>query len=151
MNNTNLDSLIASGTLKEEHLLSWVAENAEKKRKQDNVNQFKNITKELLDTYKRKNADYGNSFGESLDEDGLIASKTRIGDKFRRFSSLIKNDALVNDESIEDTLLDMANYAIMTVMWMRSQDKQMIMNLDDYYSAGAGADADGDVIVVRSY
>lgn len=149
MNNVNLDSLIASGTLKEEHLFLWVAENAEKKRKQDSVNQFKNITTELLETYVRKNADYGNSFGESLDEDGLIASKTRIGDKFRRFSSLIKNDALVNDESIEDTLLDMANYAIMTVMWMRSQDKQISMNLDDIYYAGT--DADGDLLVLRGH
>ena len=35
-----------------------------------------------------------------------------------RIESLTKKEAQVKDESIKDTLLDMANYAIMTVMWM---------------------------------
>lgn len=87
----------------------------------DNTKRFKLIIGEMADIYARKNKDYGNSFDESLDEDGLVASKFRIGDKYRRFSQLIKHDALVKDESIRDTLVDMANYAIMTVMWMDLQ------------------------------
>ena len=40
-----------------------------------------------------------------------------------RTKSLIKKEAQVKDESIKDTLLDMANYAIMTVMWMNKNQK----------------------------
>ena len=84
----------------------------------DNVEQFMSITQNMAKTYAAKNHDYGNSFEESLDEFGLVASVVRMGDKMNRIKSLIKKEAQVKDESIKDTLLDMANYAIMTVMWM---------------------------------
>lgn len=84
----------------------------------DNVEQFMSITQNMAKTYAAKNHDYGNSFEESLDEFGLVASVVRLGDKMNRIKSLIKKEAQVRDESIKDTLLDMANYAIMTVMWM---------------------------------
>ena len=41
-----------------------------------------------------------------------------MNDKMERIESLMNKESLVKDESIKDTLLDMANYAIMTVMWM---------------------------------
>lgn len=82
---------------------------------------FQEIVGGMCETYISKNHDYGNSFDKSLDEDGLVASKVRIGDKFNRFGNLIRKENKVSDESMEDTLLDMANYAIMTVMWMRCQ------------------------------
>lgn len=80
-----------------------------------NVQQFRNITESMAATYERKNADYGNSFGESIAEFGAVAGIVRIGDKFNRLKNLIKNPGSqrVNDESIADTLLDMANYCIM--------------------------------------
>jgi hypothetical protein len=81
----------------------------------DNVQRFRDITEQMASTYERKNADYGNSFGESVDEFGAVAGVVRIGDKFNRLKNLIKNPGTqrVNDESIADTLLDMANYCIM--------------------------------------
>ena len=80
---------------------------------------FEEITKGMLDVFIRKNHDYGNSFEQSLNEEGLAASRIRLGDKLNRFKRLSKmNDALVTDESLLDTLLDMANYCIMTVMWL---------------------------------
>ena len=84
----------------------------------DNVEQFISITQNMAKTYAAKNHDYGNSFEQSLDEFGLVASVVRLGDKMNRIKSLVKKEAQVKDESIKDTLLDMANYAIMTVMWM---------------------------------
>lgn len=76
----------------------------------------------MVEVFKKKNHDYGNSFEESLNEEGLAASRIRIGDKWRRFKTLSKGEkAQVNDESLRDTLLDMANYAIMTVMWLDKQ------------------------------
>ena len=79
---------------------------------------FRFITEEMTDLYSRKNKDYGDAFTQSLDEDGLLVSKIRIKDKLNRFSQLIDNDALVNDESMRDTLIDLANYTVMTLMWL---------------------------------
>lgn len=79
---------------------------------------FKELADKMYETYIRKNHDYGNSFDKSLDRFGLVASVVRIGDKMNRVESLVQKKAMVQDESIKDTLLDMANYAIMTVMWM---------------------------------
>ena len=90
----------------------------------DNVEQFMSITQNMAKTYAAKNHDYGNSFEESLDEFGLVASVVRLGDKMNRIKSLIKKEAQVKDESIKDTLLDMANYAIMTVMWMNKKEQK---------------------------
>lgn len=91
-----------------------------------NLEIFKSITALMAETYYNKNLDYGSSFDESLDENGLIASSVRIGDKYKRFKQLISNDSLIKDESIRDTLLDMANYCIMTVMWMDEDNKETI-------------------------
>lgn len=89
-----------------------------------NVQQFIDITTDMAKTYAAKNHDYGNSFGESLDEFGLIASIVRINDKMNRIKSLIKKKAEVKDETIQDTLLDMANYCIMTVMWIDKTEEE---------------------------
>lgn len=84
----------------------------------ESVEKFTEITSNMAKTYAAKNHDYGNSFEQSLDKFGLVASVVRLGDKMNRIESLTKKEAQVKDESIKDTLLDMANYAIMTVMWM---------------------------------
>lgn len=92
-----------------------------------NQDRFKIISAELAAIYARKNSDYGNSFDISLDEDGLLVSKIRLGDKLNRFSNLLKKGTQeVGDESIRDTILDLANYAIMTVMWMDKNWKEDI-------------------------
>lgn len=85
---------------------------------------FKSITDKMLAIFKRKNHDYGNSFEQSLFEEGLAAARIRMGDKWNRFKQLSKGEeALVKDESLRDTLIDMANYAIMTVMWIDKQQR----------------------------
>lgn len=86
-----------------------------------NVDEHFKICKKLNDTYRRKNLDYGNSFSKQFKEYGITSSAIRIEDKFLRFKNLLKNEAQVKDETIEDTLLDLANYAIMTVMEMKNQ------------------------------
>lgn len=85
-----------------------------------NVQKFVDITDGMVKTYIAKNHDYGNSFVQSLDKFGLIASIVRMGDKMNRIETLASKKAEVKDESVEDTLLDLANYAIMTVMWLRN-------------------------------
>lgn len=52
---------------------------------------------------------------------------TRIADKFNRVKNLAKlppDRQRVKSESITDTLLDMANYCIMTVIEIENQNKQ---------------------------
>ena len=80
----------------------------------------KNICDSLNDLYKKKNQDYGDSFGKSYKEYGLTMSCIRLEDKLNRLKSLNKNgNAQVKDESIQDTLMDLANYAIMTTVAIR--------------------------------
>lgn len=77
------------------------------------------ICQELNELYKRKNHDYGDSFHQTWLEEGFAMSRIRLSDKLNRFKKLSKGgDAQVDDESIRDTLIDLANYAIMTVMEM---------------------------------
>lgn len=80
------------------------------------VDKHKRICKELNDLYERKNADYGDSFGKSFKEYGLTMACIRLEDKLNRIKALSKQEAKVSDERIEDTLMDLANYAIMTLV-----------------------------------
>lgn len=79
------------------------------------------ICKALGDIYIAKNADYGDSFSETFRKLGLISAVTRISDKTSRLQTLSCQAAMVKGESIRDTLLDLANYAIMTVMELDEQ------------------------------
>ena len=89
------------------------------------VDRFEIITKKMVEVFKKKNHDYGNSFEESLNDEGIAASRIRLRDKWNRFVQLSRGrNAQVNEESIQDTLLDMANYAIMTIMWLDKQSNK---------------------------
>lgn len=73
------------------------------------------------DTFCRKNHDYGNSFEESLDQFGIIASLVRMQDKMLRLQSLTDESKTqqVGSESLLDTLEDLSNYAAMTACWFK--------------------------------
>lgn len=86
------------------------------------VQKHEAICKELNQVYAQKNHDYGNSFGETFSKLGVISAITRITDKYNRLVSLCTlpdSERQVKDESISDTLLDLANYAIMTEIELR--------------------------------
>ena len=79
------------------------------------------ITKQLNEIYIAKNTDYGDAFGDTFKKLGIISAVTRIVDKTNRLMSLsAKTEAErnVKDETIKDTLVDLANYAIMTLIEM---------------------------------
>ena len=85
----------------------------------DKVQRHKEIAEELNAIYIFKNHDYGDSFGETFKKLGIISATTRITDKVNRLQSLAVKTAeerKVKDESIKDTLYDLANYAIMTII-----------------------------------
>ena len=85
----------------------------------NNFEKHKQICEKLNEIYQAKNRDYGNSFGEMYKKLGIISAITRIGDKYNRLVSLStksESERRVKDETIKDTLMDLANYAIMTII-----------------------------------
>lgn len=84
--------------------------------------------------YRRKNADYGDSFTRSLDKYGTVAALVRISDKLNRLDSLTApgREAQVKEETILDTLLDLASYAIMASLWVTEPiDKELEKSTDN--------------------
>ena len=82
-----------------------------------NVEHHMEIVSEMNKLYERKNKDYGDSFHMLFLEEGMAMARIRLSDKLNRFKTLTKSDSQeVKDESIRDTLIDLANYAIMTIM-----------------------------------
>lgn len=79
-----------------------------------NGRSFESICCELMALHEHKNKDYGGAFDKSMDKYGVVSLLIRFNDKFERLESLFKNGkAEVTDESFEDTLQDIACYAIM--------------------------------------
>lgn len=95
------------------------------------VRRFRAFANALADQYRRKNEAYGDSFGKSVRKYGPISALTRMSDKWNRLESLMvdgkRNE--VSDESINDTLLDLATYCVMTVM--STNDENTLNNLLD--------------------
>lgn len=92
---------------------SWISEN--------NKAYTNEIVEEIAKLHDKKNNDYGGAYYEMLEECGTAAGSGIIYNKARRFANLVKNSnqQMVKDESIEDTLLDLASYAIMTLEFIR--------------------------------
>ena len=86
----------------------------------DKVEDFAHIVTEMTELYAKKNHDYGNSFDEGCDKIGSGYATGRIYDKINRIINLTNNEkeAQVN-ESIEDTLLDLANYSVMYLSYLK--------------------------------
>lgn len=79
---------------------------------------FKQIIDDMLALYIKKNANYGNSFEKLYKDLGPIAGLVPLHNKLDRLTNLVKGDK--NDfESIEDTLVDLANYAIMNLIELK--------------------------------
>lgn len=77
---------------------------------------FKEITESMSETYRMKNADYGDSFS-IVRKEYPYAILIRLSDKLERVKTLMETEEQnVNDESIDDTLMDLANYCIMELI-----------------------------------
>lgn len=86
---------------------------------------FKKITDEMNALYERKNHDYGNSFSDTFEKLGAVSAVTRMYDKMNRIVSLVSTkEQKANDESLRDTLIDIANYAVMTIMELDKRKEQ---------------------------
>ena len=82
----------------------------------EDADRFKEITDKMFETFKAKNHDYGSSFSNLFKECGMTYAYGHMAEKLERVKSLMKDDAKVNGESMRDSMLDLANYAILTIM-----------------------------------
>lgn len=84
---------------------------------------YEEVMQKLHDVYVKKNSDYGDSFSKSLNKYGEVAAMVRIEDKKNRLDSLFgkENDRMVVNESLDDTIEDIANYFIMWRAWRQRQ------------------------------
>lgn len=86
------------------------------------ANRLEELMDELLETFVAKNEDYGDSFADSFKEFGITSAVVRMNDKMNRIKSLSKKGGRqVKDESLRDSLMDLANYALMTVVELDQQ------------------------------
>lgn len=95
----------------------------EPNRKTD-ANRFKKITYVMLDTYKAKNHDYGSSFSKLFKECGMTYAYGHMAEKLERVKSLMKDEAKVKGEGMKDSLKDLANYAILTIMELERKEEK---------------------------
>lgn len=85
------------------------------------VEKFKRVQNEGLETFRKKNSDYG----EAYKKFGLIGVLTRLEDKILRCLNISnKNIRLVNDESLKDTLLDLHNYSALAILLLNEEEKK---------------------------
>ena len=99
----------------------------------------KNICDNLNNTYKAKNADYGDSFARVRKEEGQTAILVRLKDKLYRLETLLHGaDRKVSDESLDDTLIDLANYCILELVERyaerEARDRKQTMKDDALFS-----------------
>ncbi|MBW7985176.1 nucleotide modification associated domain-containing protein [Lactobacillus helveticus] len=88
-------------------------------------NLFKDYTDHLAKTLQEKNTAYGDSFTESVKKFGLTVIPIRLSDKFNRVCELTKRGELKeNDESLEDTLLDLAGYSILGLKYLKEHENK---------------------------
>ena len=83
---------------------------------------FEMVIAEMLDTYKKKNADYGNSFADTIHEFGYIPAVARINDKLKRVKNMVKGNEMNVNESMRDNLMDIANYCVLTIIELDNQE-----------------------------
>ena len=96
----------------------------------DEVIQFANEAKQCVELYSRKNHDYGNSFDKGMDNIGMAYGVGRIYDKMNRLITLTKKEAQVKDESIDDTLRDLACYSMMMLAYRKRQIEKEHSKID---------------------
>jgi len=87
----------------------------------ERVLQLQKIQDTARELFAKKNADYGDAFAKF----GVIGVLMRIEDKIQRTLSISNTKVqLINDETLQDTLLDLHNYAAMALMLL--EDEQLL-------------------------
>lgn len=83
---------------------------------------FSQVCDELLKTFLKKHKDYGK--GNILDM-GELGIAFRISEKFNRIKHLLMSGNQPNHESVEDSWIDIAVYAVIAVLFKRGWFKKL--------------------------
>ena len=111
------------------------------------VRRFKELTTKMYETFKKKRNDYGPSSRVTFEMFGPDSMTVRMFDKLIRYSNLTSGDVkqLVKDESVKDTLLDLANYALITILELEHIEAQNRMKLKSVVIGDVEYDVEYDV------
>lgn len=95
------------------------------------IEQKERLHQEFLDKlhnlYVTKNRDYGDSVHRTYERYGMISYLVRIEDKINRVQSLTEEGIQrVNDEKLQDTLLDAANYLILAAIELENDKSERV-------------------------
>lgn len=73
------------------------------------------VGEDVISLVQKKNLDYGNSFEELFRKYGMISLIIRFHDKINRLENLCLRGRAEVGESVEDTLRDIAGYALLAL------------------------------------
>lgn len=81
---------------------------------QDRTKKFDKLCLGMMETYRAKNHDYGDSSSKTYDKFGVVSYLTRMNDKMNRIEQLtyFNQEQMVKGESAIDNLLDLASYCL---------------------------------------
>ena len=79
-----------------------------------------------IELYVKKNHDYGDSFTKGMNTLGMSYAVGKLFDKMNRLITIHENEAerRIEDETLDDTLRDMANYALMTLAFRHTDSEK---------------------------
>lgn len=105
---------------------------------------FYQLLETMKETHDAKRHDYASTEDvfanfRTCEQAGIPAWKgccVRIGDKFSRIMGFAKKEQLkVKDESIKDTLIDMANYALIAlILYEESREEERLKRVQEWNS-----------------
>lgn len=100
------------------------------KRKENTDRIFNDLLDQMRFLHEAKSQDYGNKdpyfnlrAGEQIGIPAWKSALLRLSDKFHRMLNFSKGQTMAVDEKIEDTLLDLANYALITLILYQESKK----------------------------
>jgi hypothetical protein len=97
----------------------------EKEMEKNKYDRHEELCKDLNSTYRKKNVAYGDAFGRTFQKYGMISALTRMSDKWNRIEALsLGAENQITDESILDTLKDLACYCLMTIVEMEEKKNE---------------------------
>lgn len=97
----------------------------ENNKPMNRIEEFRRLVNDMADLYEKKNQNYGNSFGKLYQDLGPVAGLVPLHNKLDRLTYLITHSDDDNHyESIEDTLMDLANYAVMNLVERHMQKSE---------------------------
>lgn len=91
---------------------------------------FTDVLVEMLSIFTKKNIDYGASYNV----DKIVGVVIRLGDKLQRLKTISKSghQITVKEESLRDTLMDIANYSAIALMLMHKENvKKKSVNINN--------------------